>query len=78
MTFTLRYRNNSGQPIDDLAVTDSLTGRLEYVPGSAKADRNSVFTMQTNEAGSLILRWEVSGRLMPGESGKVTFQARIR
>jgi uncharacterized repeat protein (TIGR01451 family) len=78
VTFFLKYTNAGGQPISDVAVSDSLTGRLEYVPGSAKADRNAVFTMQQNEAGSLILRWEVSGTLLPCQSGVVSFQARIR
>ena len=37
-------------------------------PGSAKSDRETVFTMRDNEAGSVILRWEVAGRLLPGVS----------
>ena len=78
VTFVLKYSNHGGQPIADVAVTDSLTTRLEYVPGSAKSDRSAVFTTQANEAGSLILRWEIAGRLMPGQSGVVRFQARIR
>jgi uncharacterized repeat protein (TIGR01451 family) len=78
VTFTLKYSNLGGQPISDIAVSDSLTGRLEYVPGSAQSDRNAVFTAQQNEAGSVILRWEVGGRLLPGQSGRVRFQARIR
>jgi uncharacterized repeat protein (TIGR01451 family) len=78
VTFILKYSNHGGQPIADVAVTDSLTTRLEYVPGSAQSDRPAVFTTQQNEAGSLILRWEIMGRLMPGTSGVVRFQARIR
>ena len=31
---------------------DSLSGRLEYVPGSSRGDRPTVFTLQANEAGS--------------------------
>ena len=61
-----------------MVVSDSLTGRLEYVSGSAKSDRETIFTMQDNEAGSLVLRWEVAGRLLPRESGIVSFQARVR
>ena len=72
VTFLLKYSNLGGRPITEVAVTDSLTGRLEYVPGSAKANRDAVFTTQLNEAGSLILHWEVSGPLPPGESGVVT------
>jgi hypothetical protein len=51
---------------------------LEYIPGTAQADRPAVFTMQSNEAGSLILRWEISGTLQPGASGALRFQARVR
>jgi uncharacterized repeat protein (TIGR01451 family) len=78
VTFTLRYSNQGGRPITDVAVTDSLTTRLEYVPGSAVSDRNAVFTTQANEAGSTILRWEITGTLQPGQSGVVRFQARVR
>ena len=62
----------------DVAVCDSLSPRLEYVPGSAAADRDAVFTVQPNEAGSMILRWEISGRLLPGQGGVVRFKARVR
>jgi uncharacterized repeat protein (TIGR01451 family) len=78
VTFYLKYSNCGGKPIDDVAVSDSLTGRLEYVPGSAKTDRNAVFTVQQNEAGSVVLRWEISGRLLPGQGGLISFQARVR
>jgi hypothetical protein len=59
-------------------VSDSLSPRLEYVPGSAQSDRDAVFTTEQNEAGSLILRWEVSGRLAAGQGGVLRFQARVR
>jgi uncharacterized repeat protein (TIGR01451 family) len=78
VTFTLRYSNHGGRPISGVAVVDSLTTRLEYIPGSAQSDRDAVFTVQENEAGSLLLRWEVSGVLQPGSSGILKFQARVR
>lgn len=78
VTFHLRYTNLGGKPITDVAVSDSLTARLEYIPGSARSDRDAVFTLQQNEAGSVVVRWEVGGVLQPGKSGVVTFQARIR
>jgi uncharacterized repeat protein (TIGR01451 family) len=78
ITFYLKYSNHGGQPITDIAVSDSLTARLEYVPGTARADRDAVFTTQQNEAGSVILRWEIGGRLLPGQHGVVSFQARVR
>jgi uncharacterized repeat protein (TIGR01451 family) len=77
-TFTLKYTNPGGQPINDVVVSDSLTARLEYVPDTQKSDRDAVFTTQPNEVGSQILRWQVNGTLMPGESGTVSFQVRIR
>jgi uncharacterized repeat protein (TIGR01451 family) len=78
VTIFLKYTNLGCQPITDVAVSDSLTGRLQYIPGSAKADRDAVFTLEENEAGSVILRWEIGGRLLPGSSGVVSFKARIR
>jgi uncharacterized repeat protein (TIGR01451 family) len=78
VTFYLRYTNQGGQPMTGVAVEDSLTGRLEYIPGSAKTDREAVFTMKPNEAGSLLLRWEIGGQLPAGQSGVVSFQVRIR
>jgi uncharacterized repeat protein (TIGR01451 family) len=78
VTFSLRYVNVGGRPITDVAVEDSLSGRLEYIEGSAESDRDAVFTMQPNEAGSVILRWEISGRLLPGQSGRLRFKVRVR
>jgi uncharacterized repeat protein (TIGR01451 family) len=78
VTFYLKYSNPGGQPISDVAVSDSLIGRLEYVAGSARSDRSAAFTTEPNEAGSVTLRWEMSGSLLPGQSGMVSFQARIR
>ena len=78
VTFSLKFTNTGGQPISAVVVSDSLTGRLEYVPGSAQSDRGAIFSTQKNEVGSQILRWEIAGRLLPGESGVVRFQARVR
>jgi uncharacterized repeat protein (TIGR01451 family) len=78
VTFTLRFTNRGGQPISDVAVTDSLAPRFEYINGSAKTDREAIFTMQPNAAGSTILRWQFSGVLQPHESGTVTFRVRVR
>ncbi|HYT88881.1 MAG TPA: DUF11 domain-containing protein [Gemmataceae bacterium] len=78
ITFFLKYTNRGGRPITNVAVSDSLTSRLEYVAGSARSDRDSVFTTQPNEAGSLTLRWEINGALPPGQTGIVSFQARVR
>ena len=78
VTFTLKYTNSGGRPITNIVVSDSLTTRFEYVPGTAKTDRAAIFTTQPNEAGSQVLRWEIPGSLQPRESGIVTFQVRVR
>lgn len=78
VTFTIRYSNVGGKPIRDIAIVDSLTARLEYVPGTAKSDRDAVFVTQDNEAGSLQLRWEIKDPLPPGQKGSVSFQAKIK
>ena len=78
VTFFLRYSNHGGRPLTDVAISDSLSGRLEYVAGSAQSDREAVFTTEQNEAGSLVLRWEIGGRLLPGQTGVLRFQAKVR
>jgi len=78
VTFVLQYQNYGTKPIRDIAIADSLASRLEYIPGSAQTDRATVFTIQPNEAYSALLRWEVKGELLPGQSGLIRFQARVR
>jgi uncharacterized repeat protein (TIGR01451 family) len=78
VTFYIRYRNQGPRPISGVIVSDSLTARLEYVANSARSDRDALFTTTPNEAGSVALRWEVTGSLPPGQIGTVTFQAKVR
>jgi uncharacterized repeat protein (TIGR01451 family) len=78
VTFSLQYTNQGSQPITNLAVSDSLTTRFEYVRASQKTDRDATFTIQPNEAGSAVLRWEFPGALRGGETGLITFQVRVR
>lgn len=78
VTFTLKYTNTGRQPIANVVVSDNLTPRFEYVPGTAKTDRDATFTFQPNDAGSHILRWEFNAELPPGEFGIITFQVRVR
>ena len=78
VTFFIRYKNEGQLPITGVIVSDSLTARLEYVRNSARSDRDALFTMTANEVDSTVLRWEITGSLMPGQTGNVSFQARIR
>lgn len=76
--FTIKFTNIGDEPVTNVAIVDSLTGRLEYVPRSAQSTLEAIFTTQPNEAGSEVLRWEIPQPLGPGESGMVYFEARIR
>jgi uncharacterized repeat protein (TIGR01451 family) len=78
VTFYLKYSNTGGQPIANIVVADSLTARLEYVKGSTKTDRDATFTMEPNEVGSQVLRWQITGELQPREHGIIAFQVRVR
>ena len=78
VTFTLTYRNNTRLPVRDIVLSDSLSPRLAYLPGSASSDRPTNVSSTENEAGSLILRFELPGELPPGQGGVVKFQARVR
>ena len=78
VTFTIRYRNATPFPATDLLLSDSLSGRLEYVPGTAESDRPANRTATDNEAGSVVLRFEIPGPIAPGASGTITFKAKVR
>jgi uncharacterized repeat protein (TIGR01451 family) len=78
VTFTLRYRNGTLSPVTDLVLSDSLSGRLEYVPGSAQSDRPMNVTTEPNESGSVAVHFEIPGPVPPGQFGTVKFRARVR
>jgi uncharacterized repeat protein (TIGR01451 family) len=78
VTITIKYANTGAKAVSDLVVSDSLSGRLEYMPGSAQSDRPANFTAAENEVGSVIVRWELPGTLLPGQSGTVKFKAKVR
>ncbi|TWT99660.1 hypothetical protein Pla108_06030 [Botrimarina colliarenosi] len=76
--FTLRYDNVGDSALEDLVLLDNLTTRLEYVDGSAKSSRDADFTTARNDAGSLVLRWAIDGKVEAGEGGLLTFKCRVR
>jgi uncharacterized repeat protein (TIGR01451 family) len=76
--FTLRFDNVGNQPIGNVTIVDSLSTRLEFVPGSAQCSLTSGFTTSANEAGSDVLRWEITDPLPAGQGGVVRFQCRVR
>lgn len=78
VTITIRYANTGLRTVSELVVSDSLSGRLEYILGSAETDRAANFTTVGNESGSLVMRWELPGELFPGQAGTIKFKARVR
>lgn len=78
VTVHLKFSNPTTEVMTDVVVADNLTTRLEYLPGTAKSSRPATFVATPNGVGSLVLRWTIDGKLMPGESGTITFKVRIR
>lgn len=76
--FTLRYDNIGDAPLEDLVIVDNLTTRLEYIEGSAQSTNDAEFSTARNGAGSLILRWQLDGKLEAGKGGVLTFKCRVR
>jgi uncharacterized repeat protein (TIGR01451 family) len=76
--FTIRYDNIGDQVIGNVTILDSLTPRLEYVEDSTQSSRKADFIAKPNEAGSLILRWDIIDPLPKGEGGLVRFKCRVR
>lgn len=76
--FTIRFDNVGNQPIGNVTLLDNLTTRLEYIPQSAQSSLDADFRAETNEAGSLLLRWEIKNPLPAGQGGVVRFRCRVR
>ncbi len=76
--FTLRYDNTGDQVIGNVTIADSLTTRLEFVPGSAQSSHKTNFSTKINDADSLVLRWEIVEPVKPGTGGVLRFQCKVR
>jgi uncharacterized repeat protein (TIGR01451 family) len=76
--FTLRFDNVGDQPLGNIVIIDNLTTRLEYVADSAQSSRKAEFSSEQNQGASLVLRWEISDPLEPGDGGVVRFQCKVR
>lgn len=76
--FTIRFDNIGDEPVGNVTILDSLTGRLEYAEGSAQCSKKGAFMTEPNKAGSLVLRWEIDDPLEPGEGGIIRFECIVR
>jgi uncharacterized repeat protein (TIGR01451 family) len=76
--FTLRFDNVGDQPVGNVTIVDNLTTRLQLVPGSGQCSRQADFFSEPNKEGSLVLRWEITEPLKPGEGGIARFKCIVR
>jgi uncharacterized repeat protein (TIGR01451 family) len=76
--FTIRFDNVGNQLIGNVTIIDNLTTRLEYVPDSAQCSLPAGFSTQRSQSESLVLRWEISDPVEPGQGGICRFQCRVR
>lgn len=76
--FTLRFDNIGDQVMGNVTLIDNLTPRLELIEDSVECSLEANFMTQPNEAGSLVLRWEITDPLKVGEGGICRFQCRVR
>jgi uncharacterized repeat protein (TIGR01451 family) len=76
--FTLRFDNIGNQVIGNVTIVDSLSSRFEYVPGSSKSSVDAELVTESNDVGSLVLRWEIKDPVKPNEGGILRFRVKVR
>jgi len=76
--FMIRFDNVGSEVVGNVTIADSLTARLEYIDGSAGSSVAAEFFVEPNEAGSHILRWEISQPLHADDFGVVRFRCRVQ
>jgi uncharacterized repeat protein (TIGR01451 family) len=76
--FTLRFDNVGEQPVGNVTIVDNLTTRLELVEGSGQCSKDAKFFSEANKEGSLILHWEITNPINPGEGGIARFKCVVR
>jgi uncharacterized repeat protein (TIGR01451 family) len=76
--FTIRFDNTGSQVMGNVTILDNLSPRLEYVEDTAQSSVAAEFLPERNEVGSLVMRWEITDPLEPGQGGIVRFQCRVR
>jgi uncharacterized repeat protein (TIGR01451 family) len=76
--FTIRFDNLGDQSLDEVAIADNLTPRLELVADSVKCSVDAEFSVMTNAGDSLMLRWVLSKPLEVNEGGIIHFRCLVR
>ena len=76
--FILRFDNVGDRPVNNVAILDNLTTRLEYVEDSQTCTKGAEFSTVMNEGQSLKLRWKLTEPLEAGEGCVIRFKCRVR
>lgn len=81
ITFTIQFRNVGDYNVHDVRIIDNLTPRLTYIDGSgqidAGEDAGGSLTAVPNKEGSQTLIFELDKPLQGGQSGTITFRAKV-
>lgn len=78
ITFGIRIENVGDGVVNEVAVVDNLTTRLEYIEDSFECEAMVEFDSVDNEAQSLKLQWTLQQPLKVGESVTIQFKCRVR
>jgi uncharacterized repeat protein (TIGR01451 family) len=76
--FILRFDNVGDETIGNVTIIDHLVRRLEFVEGSAQSSLPAAFFPMDGDDETLVLRWEITDPLKPGQGGLVKFSCRVR
>jgi len=78
--FTIHFQNTGDFPVYDVQITDNLTPRLEYIPGSATIDDGhpGEVVAQPNGEGSHTLTFVLDERLEGHSAGTIKFETRVK
>ncbi len=76
--FTIRFDNVGDRVIGNVTILDNLSTRLEFVSSTDECSLKADFVTEPNPGGSLVVRWEITDPLPPGQGGVIRFRCRVR
>lgn len=81
ITFTINFRNIGDYNVHDVRIIDNLTPRLQYVNGTGRIETQDGsgggLTAVPNREGSQTLEFTLDEPLKGGQSGTITFKAKV-
>ena len=81
ITFVIQFRNTGDLNVHDVRIIDNLTPRLTYIEGTGQIavgeEAGGDLTVVPNQEGSQTLIFELDEPLRGGQSGTITFRARV-